>query len=214
MVCGFFFKNIECLNLTLQNAGVYRYIRRRLGKEVGYKSATQRSWQEDDLEGSQNVSGEKERPAGTSSSVAANAFAPPPSSSMRESLEPVPEWCKCGQCRIMPQEIENKCCKSKPYVSQSRCFRKLCLDPKYLQLSIRNSNDIRNDRDDNGSSAFRKAAYRHYILDKYGHLGKNNRKVCPSCCMCINDTPLLSIAHWYLYGIQISKFTENNLVYL
>ena len=23
----------------------------------------------------------------------------------------LPEWCRCGKCQPMPQEIENKCCK-------------------------------------------------------------------------------------------------------
>ena len=40
---------------------------------------------------------------------------------------------------------------------------------------------IANDRDDNSTRAFRKAAYRQFILDRDGHLGKGNRKVCPSC---------------------------------
>lgn len=106
-----------------------------------------------------------------------------PTSSLDRSPEPVPEWCKCGKCRAMPQDLENKCCKQRNCVSLSRRFVKLCLDAEYLQLSLRNSGDIRSDRDDNSSRAFRKAAYRHYILDKYSYLGKNKRKVCPSCCV-------------------------------
>jgi hypothetical protein len=29
------------------------------------------------------------------------------------TLSSVPDWCDCGRCRPMPQEIENKCCKLK-----------------------------------------------------------------------------------------------------
>ena len=39
--------------------------------------------------------------------------------------------------------------------------------------------DIRNDPEDNSTRAFRKAAYRQYVLARYGHLGKGNRWVCP-----------------------------------
>lgn len=60
-------------------------------------------------------------------------------------------------------------------------FKKLCLDPDYLELSIKSSADIRNDRQNNNTKTFRKAAYRHYILDKHGYLGKGRRKVAPSC---------------------------------
>ena len=36
------------------------------------------------------------------------------------------------------------------------------------------------------SRTFRKAAYRNYILDTHGYLGKRKRKVVPSCCvLCI-----------------------------
>ena len=115
--------------------------------------------------------------------LASGAVVPRPTSTMENLSEPVPDWCKCGQCRTMPQKIENKCCNQRSCVSLCQRFQKLCLDPEYLQLSIRNTNDIRNDRDDNSSRAFRKTAYRHFIIDKYGYLGKNKRKVCPSCCV-------------------------------
>ncbi|XP_068683280.1 uncharacterized protein [Montipora foliosa] len=100
--------------------------------------------------------------------------------------EPVPDWCKCGCCRTMPQDIENKCCARRNCTSQTRRFRKLCLDAEYLQLCAKNTADIRNDRQDSSSRTFRKAAYRNYILDTHGHLGKRKRKVVPSCCvLCI-----------------------------
>ncbi|KAL9969648.1 hypothetical protein ACROYT_G021885 [Oculina patagonica] len=84
-------------------------------------------------------------------------------------------WCKCGICQIMPQDIENKCCSQRRCVTVHSRFSKLCLDPDVLQLAIRNRGNIRNDRDDNSTRAFRKAAYRQFVLDRYGFLGKGNR---------------------------------------
>ena len=103
----------------------------------------------------------------------------------RQSIdeEPVPEWCKCSYCRTMPQDIENKCCGRRNCVSQTRRFCNLCLDAEYLQLCAKNTADIRNDRQDSSSRTFRKAAYRNYILDTHGYLGKRKRKVVPSCCV-------------------------------
>jgi hypothetical protein len=100
-------------------------------------------------------------------------------SNSNERQEPVPDWCRCGNCFIMPQAIGNKCCKHKKCVTNTRRFRKLCLDPEFLLLS-QNVGDIRNDPHDNSTRAFRKQAYQH-ILDTYGYLGKGNRKVAPSC---------------------------------
>lgn len=93
----------------------------------------------------------------------------------------LPEWCKCGKCRPMPQEVENKCCSLKKCITMTSRFVKLCLDPDVLELCIRNTGDIRNDREDNSTRAFRKAAYRQFVLARYGYLGKGNRRVCPSC---------------------------------
>jgi hypothetical protein len=80
-----------------------------------------------------------------------------------------PDWWKCG------------CCKLKSCIALTSRFAKLCLDPDVLQLCIRNSSDIRNDQEDHSTRAFRKAAYRQFILARHGHLGKGNRRVCPSC---------------------------------
>ncbi len=81
-----------------------------------------------------------------------------PSNSI-ERQEPIPDWYRCGCCYIMPQAIENKCCKYKKSVTHTRRFRKLCLDPEFLLLSSRNVGDIRNDPQDNSTRAFRKQAY-------------------------------------------------------
>ena len=97
------------------------------------------------------------------------------------SAEPPPEWCKCGNCRIMSLEIENICCKKRKCVTENARFQKVCLDADVLELCIKKRADIRNDREDNSTRTFRKAAYRQYILDKYGHLGKGRRKVATSC---------------------------------
>ena len=86
----------------------------------------------------------------------------------------VPDWCVCGRRHPMPQEVENKCCKLKKCITLSARFSKLCLDPDVVELCIKNTGDIRNDREDNSTRAFRKAAYRQFILARYGHLGKGN----------------------------------------
>jgi len=101
----------------------------------------------------------------------------------------------------MAQEIENKCCAQRRCVTIHSRFSKICLDPDVLQLAIRNRVDIRNDRDDNSTRAFRKAAYRQFVLDRYGHLGKGNRKVCPSCVVTVIRRYYPS-QNWCLYGFQ------------
>ena len=53
-----------------------------------------------------------------------------------------PDWCVCGKCRLMPQEIENKCCKLKRCITITLRFNKFCLDPDVLELCIKNRADI------------------------------------------------------------------------
>ena len=69
------------------------------------------------------------------------------------SAEPIPspgsplvDWCTCGLCRPMPQVIKNKCCKQSKCITTTSHFGKLCLDPYVLEMCIRNTSDIRNDR--------------------------------------------------------------------
>ena len=97
------------------------------------------------------------------------------------SVSGIPDWCVCSRCRPMSQEVENKCCKLKNCIALSSRFTKLCLDPDVVELCIKNTGDIRNDREDNSSRAFRKAAYRQFIFARHSHLGKGSRRVCPSC---------------------------------
>ena len=72
----------------------------------------------------------------------------------------------------MPQETENRCCGMKKCIAYSSRFTKLYLDTDVLDLCIRNTSDIRNDREDNSSMPLRKAAYRQFILPRHGRLGK------------------------------------------
>ena len=117
----------------------------------------------------------------------ASSLSVPPASTQVIDKEPVPEWCKCSCRRTMPQDMENKCCGRRNCVA-NKALRKLCLDAEYLLLCTKNTADIRNDRQDSSSHTFHKAAYRNYILDTHGYLGKRKRKVVPSCCvLCIRQ---------------------------
>ena len=100
----------------------------------------------------------------------------------------LPQWCKCGKCREMQRDIENKCCNKAECITSRRKFSKFCLDPENLEMVIKNTTDIRNDRRDNSTHAFRKAGYRQFVLWQHGYLGKGNRKVVPSCAvLCIRS---------------------------
>ena len=50
------------------------------------------------------------------------------------SSEPPREWCKCGHCRSMSQEIENVCCKERKCITEQARFQKVCLDADVLEL--------------------------------------------------------------------------------
>ena len=100
-----------------------------------------------------------------------------------ERSVPAPVWCKCGKCQVMPRDIENKCCNKRTCITERRKFTKFCLDPENLEMCIKNVTDLRNDQRDSSTRAFRKAAYRQFILWQHGYLGKGNRQVVPSCAV-------------------------------
>ena len=124
------------------------------------------------------------------------------------SAEPIPspgsplvDWCTCGLCRPMPQTVENKCCKQSKCITTTSHFVKLCLDPDVLEMCIRNTGDIRNDREDASTRAFRKAAYRQFILAKHGRLGKG-KQTCLSFVCSFENTQAIPISHRGLHGIS------------
>ncbi|KAL9960635.1 hypothetical protein ACROYT_G034119 [Oculina patagonica] len=95
----------------------------------------------------------------------------------RESVN----WCVCNICIDMGNDEENKCCGKRSRVTSYEMFRNVVLDREVLTLAIRARCDIRAEDAEYEMTSYRKAAYRQYILWKYGKLGRGNRRVCPSC---------------------------------
>ena len=92
-------------------------------------------------------------------------------------------WCKCRKCRLMPKEKENKCCGRWPCVSTYQIFAKVCLDRDVLDVAIKTRNDFRAEDIEFTTDSYRHAAYRQFIMWKYGRLGREDRRVIPSCCV-------------------------------
>lgn len=115
---------------------------------------------------------------------------------LRNAKEPVnppsaseqPPFCKCGNCREMPTQIENKCCSNSRCLRERQIFKKISLDVDFLRQSIRERADYRAETFDFSNRSLRKAAYRQYVLWRYGKLGRGNRRVVPSCIvLCIRE---------------------------
>ena len=96
-----------------------------------------------------------------------------------------PDWCICSVCREMGNEEETKCCGKRTCVTSYELFRNLCIDREVLRLAIGGRCNIRAEEPDFSMNSFRKAAYRQYILWRYGKLGKGNRRLCPSCVVVV-----------------------------
>ena len=96
-----------------------------------------------------------------------------------------PDWFKCGSCRNMPTQTENKCCCSKkmPCITTMPLFHQLVLDGNVLDLAMRYRKDVLVMDHTRNNENFRHTAYRQYVLWQYGRLGKGNRRVVPSCCV-------------------------------
>ena len=90
----------------------------------------------------------------------------------------------------MPLTVEEVCCRSKHrrhglchVVTNGDYFRRVILDTDILKLNLLSRNALFNLDADENNNSFRLAAYRQYALWWFGHLGKGNRVVLPSCAV-------------------------------
>ena len=67
------------------------------------------------------------------------AITPPLQPIRLQEQGPRPEWCVCGNCRNMPLEVEKVCCRKKTVMQKNQDLKNLCLDPHYLELSVKSS---------------------------------------------------------------------------
>ncbi|XP_067020055.1 uncharacterized protein [Acropora muricata] len=89
----------------------------------------------------------------TDLACSSNAGTPDPAPSPSNNAIP---WCKCRVCQIMPQEIGNKCCGFRHCYNTHLIFKALLRSRFYTFGHKEQVGDIRNDRDDNSTQAFRK----------------------------------------------------------
>ena len=101
---------------------------------------------------------------------------PPPDPSVQ-----LPPWCRCTVCRPMETDVENVCCKRVTCITSYMSFSNICLDRDILEVCIKARCDIRADEFNFSMESFRKAAYRQYVLWRFGKLGRGNRRVLPAC---------------------------------
>lgn len=103
-----------------------------------------------------------------------------------EPASPTPEnpelaWCICNVCVQMPSAEERKCCGKVRCLSSYHVFQKVCLDRDVLEVHIKAHADHYAENIEFTTNAFRKAAYRQFIMWRFGKLGYGNRRVIPSC---------------------------------
>ena len=104
--------------------------------------------------------------------------------SQMERMDSVTEW-----CREMPSETENVCCSNKERNHEHPDFERLIINDQTLEVAMRSNCDWSHYPFDVGKNeCWRYTAYRQYTMWVWGHLGKGNRKVIPSCILwCIRD---------------------------
>ena len=96
-------------------------------------------------------------------------------------MENALSWCICRKCRPMTLDSYNKCCRQRDCVTNSSAFDNLVIDRDTLNIAIVHRIDFFVSLPDYSPASYRKAAYRQYIIWKYGHLGSKNCRVVPSC---------------------------------
>ena len=97
----------------------------------------------------------------------------------------IPNWCRCGNCRIMDSLCENVCCRKSQCVITFEDFHLQCTEHSVLTTEIHNRPT---DRIDYSPRSYRRAAYHQYTVWVHGNLGHGNRRVIPSCVVwCIRN---------------------------
>nr|XP_054750630.1 P2X purinoceptor 7-like [Lytechinus pictus] len=107
-------------------------------------------------------------------------------------------WCSCGNCRVMPTQIECICCHEigncRQFLSPSvNCiidnedFSKVCLERAVLRTALVARLDKRGHRGNLPrileNESYRYSAYRLFTYWIHGLLGRGVRKVIPSCAV-------------------------------
>ena len=108
-----------------------------------------------------------------------------------------PDYCKCGMCKEMPTDIENKCWKQKRCLSKANVFVNICINKENLQTAIRNSSDTYVFTPRYANRSMWHAAYRQYVMWKHGHVGGRCQVVIPSCCVYTIRNAYLSPTNQY-----------------
>ena len=80
-------------------------------------------------------------------------------------------------------EQENVSCMKRQCITSYRTFNNICLNRDILELCIKAPCDIKPDEFNFSMESFRKAAYRMFVVWKYGKLGRGNRRVLPACAV-------------------------------
>ena len=107
---------------------------------------------------------------------------------LKRGPEPIPpnrpDRCKCGRCRNMPTRVEQVCCgKRWPHCfSMDLDVRNSCINDRNIITAFRGNREILGNLNrERNMRAMRHTSYRQFVMLKYGHLGKSNRVVIPSC---------------------------------
>ena len=110
-------------------------------------------------------------------SILGNDQTPPNPTQQSNSVS----WCICTKCQNMPQPIENVCCRQHCCITTFEFFDTSVLDVNVLTIAIQRRCDDYGDEPLFTPAEYCKAAYHQYIIWQHTYLGRDNRKVIPSC---------------------------------
>ncbi len=91
-------------------------------------------------------------------------------------------WCVCGQCKEMYKKEDRVCCKNNLKNHKHPLFKNHVLIEHNLEPAMQSNADFLAYRfDPSNNACWRYTAYRQYIILVWGKLGRQNRRVIPSC---------------------------------